>query len=197
MDLRPPTGSMISVAMEGADTVITVPHGRGSAMRYFVGLFLLFWLVGWFAAFSSTISKIMSGGASTSDFVGLAGWTVAGAFAMVFLYHVVRPSVPETLRLTRGGLNYDSGRPPFRMYFYPAHSTDAWKSMFPKRIQVELDRRRLQTLRLRETPDGNRLTVDADLVRLDIAKSASEIEREWLYQVLAKRYAPAPASEGA
>jgi hypothetical protein len=35
---------------------------------------------------------------------------------------------------------------------------------------------------------GNRLTVDVDALRLDIAQSASEIEREWLYQLLAKRY---------
>jgi hypothetical protein len=53
--------------------------------------------------------------------------------------------------------------------------------MFPKRTRVELDRRKLQSLRLRETNEGNRLTVDADALRLDIAPSASEIEREWLY----------------
>ena len=60
--------------------------------------------------------------------------------------------------------------------------------MFPKRMRLELDRRSLQSLRLRETSDGNRLTVDADPLRIDIAQSASEIEREWLHQFLAKRY---------
>jgi hypothetical protein len=60
--------------------------------------------------------------------------------------------------------------------------------MFPKRTRVELDRRNLQSLRLRETNDGNRLTVDVDALRLDIAQSASEIAREWLYELLAKRY---------
>ena len=60
--------------------------------------------------------------------------------------------------------------------------------MFTKRTRVELDRRNLQSLRLRETNDGNRLTVDVDALRLDIAQSASEIEREWLYELLAKRY---------
>lgn len=37
--------------------------------------------------------------------------------------------------------------------------------MFPKRTRTELDRRVLQSLRLRETSDGNRLTVDAGGVR--------------------------------
>jgi len=40
---------------------------------------------------------------------------------------------------------------------------------------------------------SNRLTVDADALHIDIAQSASEIEREWLYQLLEKRYAlPSP-----
>jgi hypothetical protein len=60
--------------------------------------------------------------------------------------------------------------------------------MSPKRTRIELDRRKLQSLRLRETNDGNRLTVDADALCLDIAQSATEIEREWLYQLLTKRY---------
>ena len=60
--------------------------------------------------------------------------------------------------------------------------------MFPKRLRVELDRQGLQSLRLSGTNVGNRLTVDVDASRLDIAQSASEMERVWLYQLLAKRY---------
>lgn len=53
---------------------------------------------------------------------------------------------------------------------------------------MELDRQKLQSLLLRETDGGNRLTVDADALRLDIAQSAGEIEREWLFQLLVNRY---------
>jgi len=60
--------------------------------------------------------------------------------------------------------------------------------MFPKRTCIELDWQKLQSLRLIKTNDGNWLTVDVDALRLDIAQSASEIEREWLYQLLANRY---------
>jgi hypothetical protein len=95
--------------------------------------------------------------------------------------------VPESLTLMPNSVAYDSGIPPLQINF--GYTTKhAWKSMFPKRTRVELDRRKLQSLRLRETNDGNRLTVDADALRLDIAQSASEIEREWLYQLLANRY---------
>jgi hypothetical protein len=47
----------------------------------------------------------------------------------------------------------------------------------------------LQTLRLRETETGNRLTVDLGAQRLELASQASEVEREWLARLLARRYA--------
>ena len=108
--------------------------------------------------------------------------------AVYWAYRAFRPSVPESLRLMPDGVTYDSGIPPLQTYSGYTWNKDAWKSMFPKRTRVELDRRKLQSLRLRETNDGNRLTVDADTLRLDIAQSATEIEREWLYQLLTKRY---------
>src|SRR5262249_111526 len=62
MDLMPPSGSKILVTTSGADPVITIPQGSGGPMRYFVGLFLLFWLGGRFAGFSSSAAKLWSGG---------------------------------------------------------------------------------------------------------------------------------------
>lgn len=157
-------------------------------MRYFVGLFLLAWLGGWFAGFSSAVSKLSSGQAPAFLVFWLVGWSLGGAFAVYWAYRAFRPSVPELLRLMPNSVVYNSGIPPFQTNFGYTYGKDAWKSMFPKRTRAELDRRKLQSLRLRETSDGNRLTVDADALQLDIAQSASEIEREWLYQFLASRY---------
>jgi hypothetical protein len=64
----------------------------------------------------------------------------------------------------------------------------AWRSMFPKRLQADLDRSELQSLRLREIESGNRLTVDVEAQRIEIASAASEVEREWLARLLARRY---------
>jgi hypothetical protein len=60
--------------------------------------------------------------------------------------------------------------------------------MLPKRTLLKLDKLILQTLRLRETDSGNRMTVNHNAERLDIGKTASEVEREWLYEVLTKTY---------
>jgi hypothetical protein len=185
VNLEPPSGSRISVTTDGAHPLIVVPHRSSGPMRFFVGSFLLVWLGGWFAGFSNAVSKLSSGQAPATLVSWLVGWTLAGAFAAHWAYRALRPSVPESLRLMPNSVIYDSGIPPFQAL---TSRTDFWKSMFQKRTRTKLDWQKLQSLRLRETDDGNRLTVDADALRLDIAQSASEIEREWLYQLLANRY---------
>src|SRR5262245_1241724 len=200
MSFTPPTGSRILVKTDGLDSVIVVPQGSAGPLRYFIGLFLLFWLGGWVVGARSALSSLWSGAGSAFLVFWLGGWTIGGLFAMLFAYRMFRPSVPETLRLTLTGLSYDTGIAPFQMppvqgYGGYVSPRDAWKSLFPRRVRANLDRRQLQSLKLRPTDTGNRLTVDVDAERLDLAQSATEIEREWLYQVLAKRYSLPPAAE--
>jgi hypothetical protein len=119
----------------------------------------------------------------------LTGWTVGGVFALFYLYRLLRPSIPESVTLKFDCVIYDSGILPPQLSYYPMRrERERWKSRFPKRTIVELDRRLIAILRLRETDAGNRLTVDVNAARLDLASTGSEIDREWLYQVLAKRY---------
>jgi hypothetical protein len=191
MNLEPPSGSRIAVTTNDAYPLVVVPHKGAGVMRYFVGLFLLAWLGLWLVAFSSAVSKLSSGGTFDRAHAFLAfwlvAWTLGGAMVANLAYRSFRRSVPESLRLMPDGVIYDSGIP-LQTYSGYTWNKDVWKSMFPKRTRVELDRQKLQSLRLRENDDGNRLTVDAGALRLDIAQSATEIEREWLYQLLTKRY---------
>jgi hypothetical protein len=189
MDLQPPAGSNIWIAMDGADPTIVVP-ATTSATRYFPALFLLFWLGMWTFGFRDAASKVLSGNANGFLIFWLCGWTVGGILAVFTLYRIVRSPIPESLQLGRNSLIYDSGIPPFQFnstwrYRSPK---DQWKAAFPKRVRIDLDRRQLQSLRLRETESGNRLTIDVDATRLDIASTASEVEREWLARFLARRY---------
>jgi hypothetical protein len=189
----PPAGSRIRIKSNDGDPVIVVP-ADGSLMRYGLGAFVLCWLGGWFFGLRSVLAQLLSGTAGPTQgfiFFWLAGWTLGGVLAVFYAYRLLRPSVPETLTLKFDRVIYDSGIPPLRLYYY-ANRRESWKSLFPKRTIVELDRRQLATLRLRETDAGNRLTVDANASRLDLASTGSEIEREWLYQVLANRYSGAP-----
>jgi hypothetical protein len=189
MDLNPPAGSKISIASDGADPTIIIPAATSST-RYFTGLFLLFWLGMWTIGFRDAGSKVISGNANGFLIFWLAGWTLGGIFAVVSLYRIFRPSVPESLELKRNNVNYDSGIAPlqFDSSWRYKKPRDSWSALFPRRVRVDLDRRQLQSLRLRETDTGNRLTLDVDAARIDIAPTASEVEREWLARLLAQRY---------
>jgi len=194
MILAPPPGSTISVRSDGADTLVAIPY-PASASRYFSGPFLLFWLGGWGYGAWDVGRRVLSGQASWFTMVWLAGWLAVGGAAIYMAFRLLRPSVPETLRLTSQGINYDSGVASVR------HQTGngSWQSTFPKRTRLELNRTALRTLQLRPTDTGNRLTVDDGAKRIDIAGAATEIEREWLYRVIASRYSlPSPdTSHGA
>jgi len=188
-----PTGSSISVTTDGADTVIDVPYRNPGPMRYAICLFLLFWLGGWAFGWIAASSAVLSGTGGLFVLLWLGAWTVGGAWAAYMLYRMLRPSEPEHFRLMQQGLRYDSGSPPFEM----KTGTQAydWSSYFPKRTQADIERKQLQSLRLRPTPTSNRLTVDFGAARLDVARDATEIEREWLYRVLVERYRLAPQPE--
>jgi hypothetical protein len=189
----PPPGSKITVRTDDGDPVVVIPSGGGGLMRYGTGLFMMCWLGGWAFGFFGVSSQLLSGRtplpAAAFMLIWLCAWTLGGIFAMYFLYRIFRPTVAETLRLKRASLLYDSGLPPLQMNYGYANYRDRWKSAFPKRTIVEIDRKGLQTLRLRETDSGNRLTVDANAARLDLAVNSSEIEREWLHQLIKNRYA--------
>ena len=189
MDWNPPPGSTISVATDRADPTIIIPNS-GSALRYFHCAFLLFWLGMWQMGFRDALAKVLAGNAPPFLIFWLGAWTLGGIGAAYALFRTLRPSVPETLALRRNVVAYDSGvtPPQFNSYKRNQNPISAWRSAFPKRLQADLDRKELQTLRLRETESGNRLTVDVEAQRIEIASSASEVEREWLAGLLARRY---------
>lgn len=173
---------------DGADTLIKIPHVSAGFGRYLAALFMLAWLgvwpFGWLigagflaGGWRSAAETLASGSPRSVGAIGitafaafwLLGWTLAGIRVMHSAYRALRHSAAETLRLTTYGVAYDSGVPP------PANS----KSLFeraPKQTRMEIDRQKLETLRLRKTDMGNRLTVDADRLRLDIGQGVSEIE---------------------
>ena len=197
MDLDPPAGSQISINRKDLDPTIIIP-ATASSMRYFGGVFLLFWLGGWVMGETSAITQLMSGKGGAFIIFWLGGWTVGGILAALTAYQIFRPTVPETLQLKRGSIAYDSGIPPFELNQNTRNKgiRDYWSSLLSRRLRTDLDRQQLQTLRLRETETGNRLTIDLGAQRVELASGASEVEREWLARLLAKRYGLTQALPG-
>jgi hypothetical protein len=202
MDLNPPAGSQITINHDNVDPTISIPAAN-NPWRYLGGLFLLFWLGAWVFGFKSASTQVMEGKGGFFLIFWLAGWTVGGILAALTAFRLFRPTAPETLQLKRSSVEYDSGIAPleFTMQRGIGSQQKYWKSLFAKRTRASLDRQQLQTLRLRETENGNRLTIDLGAQRLELASQASEVEREWLARLLARRYSiqvsPAnPAAEG-
>jgi len=188
MSITPPQGSRISVYASGAGEKILVPNSEGNATRYLLGLFLLFWLGMWSIGFKEAFSKVASGSAGGFITFWLGAWSIGGAFALFTLYRILRPAISESLTLRPSGLAYDSGVRPLRMQFGFTRRQEFWNSAFEKRLMIEVSREQLQSLSLRETGSGNRLTVDVGAKRIELARNAGEIEREWLYRLLRGRY---------
>jgi hypothetical protein len=184
----PPAGSKLSIVREGVDEILRVPHSPKGVMPFFIAAFMVFWLGGWVMGFKSATTQLMSKPDNLFLVFWLAGWTLGGAFAIVFLYRILRPSVAESFMLRAGGVIHDSGIPPFKMSFTYANQKDIWNSVFQKRRIRELTFADLRTLKLRETENGNRLTIDKGNERLELAVAATEIEREWVHAYLSKRY---------
>ena len=189
---KPPEGSKIQIDLESGLQKLIIPHDTGGIVRYLIGAFLLFWLGGWaFGWFSAAAQLLKNKGQGSGDLFllfWLGAWTVGGLVAFFFLFRILRPSVPETLILSRPSITYDSGVAPFQFTFSFRSQMDVWKKLFQKRLRTEFDPIQIQTLKLREFDTGNRLTIDQGNKRLEIVASASEPEREWLYEILKNEY---------
>jgi len=185
MDLNPPAGSEISIAYESGDPIVVIAPSRGPS-RYFSGLLLLFWLGRWTIGFGDAARTIQSGATANGFLVFWLGASrVGGVFAAYAAYRTLHPSVPERLELKRNSTVYGSGLAPpqFNSSWGHARQKNPWGSVFAKRVRADLERRLLQSLRLREIDSGNRLTIDLGNKPHELVPTASEVEREWLAQV--------------
>ena len=185
-----PQGSKIELSNHNGHHLITIPHSSGSVMRYFIGAFLLFWLGGWFMGFTSALDNVLSGKGGAFIIFWLGGWTIGGILVVFTIYRIFRKAVPEQILLNRPNLAYDTGVPPFNvsLNMHASNQKGVWKSLFARQKKYEFMPNEIETLQLRETDSGNRLTIDQGSKRHELGAGVSEIEREWLYDYIKKNY---------
>ena len=135
----------------------------------------------------TALSEITSGDAGFFLIFWLGGWSLGGVFAASMLYNVFKKKVPEQLLLNRPKLSLDTGSPTLQTTGRRNRKANI-KSLYRKRQRIEFNESEVKSLQLRETGTGNRLTIDKGTERFDIAGSATEIEREWLFKYLQRNY---------
>ncbi len=71
--MKLPEGSKIRIEHLNIYMTLIIPYGSGSILRYFMGLFMLFWLGGWFFGFKNAAAEVLSDEASGFVLFWLAG----------------------------------------------------------------------------------------------------------------------------
>jgi cbb3-type cytochrome oxidase subunit 3 len=185
LDTPPEGSSIVTDTLNGRER-LKVPHDD-DAMRYLIGAFMVFWLVMWGVGVSDVGGQVLAGEAGLFHYVWLAVWLVAGGVVCCVIYSAFRPQSPEQLVLEPSSLWYDTGRPVLTRRWF-RYKSDFWRVVFWRRRRREFDSSDLGSLSLRESIDGNRLTIDHGADRLELAAGATDVERDWIYRQLANAY---------
>ncbi|MCG7585831.1 hypothetical protein [Photobacterium sp. OFAV2-7] len=168
--------------------LIGIKYSDTGHSSYFSAVFMLLWLGGWFLGFKSALTQLLDGQFSLFLMFWLSAWTVAGVLVVCTIIRLFRKPVPEKILLNKPSLSIDTGIPPFRMNDKRNSQMEYIKDLFAKSKRFEISAEEIKSLSLRESEKGNRLTVDKGAHRIEIAKSATEIEREWLYNHIKQNY---------
>lgn len=188
-NVNPSANSKIEITRLNGYEMLVVPPSKGSILRFLIGIFILFWLGGWFAGLTSAFDQITSGKGGMFVILWLCGWSLGGIVAIFFAYRIFRKPIPERFLLNKPNLSYDTGLPPFNVGLQMTNQREYWNTVFARRKKYEFQHSDLRTLNLRDTDSGNRLTIDIGNERLELAKFSSEVEKEWLYNYLNDMYA--------
>ncbi len=188
MNHHPPQGSKITLHAEDGIQKIIMPHPPKAGSSMFAGIFILFWLGGWYIGFTTALSTIMSGNGGAFLMVWLGLWSLGGLAALYALYRIFSSPVAESLLLDKPYLSLDTGRPPVSGTQHRAGRRRNQSPLAARRKTVRFEKADLKSLKLREAEGGNRLTIDKGRDRIEIAQSATEVEREWLHDYLVANY---------
>ena len=184
-----PEGSKITILAEDGIQKIVFPHPPKGGSSSFAAIFILFWLVGWYMGFKAALDNIMSGHGGGFLIVWLCAWSLGGLMAIYAVYRIFTPPISESLLLDKPYLTLDTGRPPFTpSQNRPGRHYRNQSPLTAKRKTVRFEKADLKSLKLLETERGNRRTIDKGNDRIEIAASATEVEREWLYHYLLVNY---------
>ena len=189
MESMLPQGSRIKVVEQEQSRIIIIPYPPASPLRYFIGIFMLFWLGGWAVGFVAVLTTILNGKGTPFLIFWLGAWTIGGVFAFFFLFRIFRGAIPEQWAISKETFFVDTGVTPFRFSTSSLfNQLEAWKNIFAKRKSYLFDREQIRTIKLREVESGNKITIDRGPERIEIALGASDVEKEWLFNHLNESY---------
>jgi len=184
MTFTPPEGSRISV-----QTTIVIPVAAKAIGYLPAALVMVVLMVIWGAVINLPVTLFFPAAEGPAATIAWrVGCFVAGTLVIWPLIKLLQPALPASLGLARGGIVYDSGIQPPRLFSAQWRRGRNLSDYFSKRIRRWIDREQLKSLRLRDVETGTCLTVDLGNKRIEIARGATEVERVWLFRLIVDRY---------
>lgn len=188
-----PVGSEIEeIDDSGARTYRWKPPS-GGIFRFLVAAFLLFWLCIWAEGLVSASAELLRSDSKTPRALlacWLGAWTIGGAFALCFLYLMLRPARRESITLAGDLFRYTPGSVSAAMLWNPWHvfqisdQQSVLPKLFRRRKPIEIAKRDLGPVVLDRVGERQRLHFDHDSERIEIGACLREPEREWLAAVI-------------
>ncbi|WP_417431872.1 hypothetical protein [Kiloniella sp.] len=169
-----------------------IPHKSLGIRKYIHFPFVILWLIIWIFIEIIAIAALPNLKAGIVFFIlaWVVVWTLACITMIAHFYKMLQKQIPEKITLNKPYLNFDSGRAPHPSPFdrISKNYDKIFKSLLIKRKHYQFTPKEIETLALRDTADNNRLTIDHDGNRIDLATGATEIQKEWLYNFLKENY---------
>lgn len=188
-----PNGSIIEQIDELNGSTYRWTRPRGGPFHFFIVAFFIVWVCFWIVALVAVTTELLNGKAGPGKaflLVWLAAWTVGGAFAIFFLYLLLRPPKPEQITLKGDTFSYDSGTSVPTALFNPwwmmrySDPNEAFRHFFRRRIIIDVPKGDLGNVVLQRIGDRQRLYFDRGADRIEIGEHLREPEREWLADVI-------------
>jgi hypothetical protein len=189
-----PEDSKIKVKQGVHSTRYIWKEGRKTIAHYATSLFLLLWFCGWTMGGGIAIKKFFE--VSVGFFVGkfpvsvplffitwLGMWTIGEIVVFMILYLALRPQKPALLTLSEGRIFFETGTR-FPALDKPKAHRECRSIRGYNNRSYDLKAGEAGNLKLERIGENRRLSFDCGAERVEIGRSLTEPEKEWLYGIM-------------
>ncbi|WP_417431874.1 hypothetical protein [Kiloniella sp.] len=163
-----------------------IPYQEFGIKKYLHAAFSSALIVGATILALITLLEFLSTNASPIFLIFFCLILIGKLYLILLFLRVMSPSTPEELILGPSYLIFDTGLPPFDLD--ELSRIKQTQMLFQKRQKHTFSLDDITTLTLRNTENGNRLTIDQNGNRINLATAANEQEKKWLYNYLKDTY---------
>lgn len=185
-----PNGSNIKkeISSDGFTTLFW-NKPNGGIQRYFISVFMLAWIGGWFIGFKDVVIQLINKPQSEANgflMFWLLAWVAGGSLVFYYILLILRPQKPEKITIHLDYIEYDTGTFSPITAGYNRGKTfnqfNQWNDYFQKRkVFSNLQRSQIKFV---HEKNPSRIYFDWESKRYEVGSGLSEPDIDWLYSKL-------------